>query len=181
MLVWIGLPIVVPFVKPGREPHTDYLTTGLFPVNDPGTNAAPPELFKQLEKENLVYYAWEITGARLAQWRPLWQMSRFLRDRPIPTSSAPSEKWLLAISPKLENTITEAILEGPRSLKIVRQSQLGFNALELVLLAHMADRYDTPATAQTPSATGSKPKPRPAPRRNSPPPLNPPQQNSGDQ
>ena len=177
VLTWTGLPIIVPFARPGWEPHDEYVTIGLFPLSEPETNAAPAALFEQLEKENLVYYAWEITGARIAQWRPLWQMSRFLRDKTIPGPESASEKWLPAIAPKLENTVTEATLEGPRSLKIIRQSQLGFTALELVLLAHLADRPEP-----LPSATQPAPdRPKPGQRPKSPPALNPPRKAGGDQ
>lgn len=176
-LVWMGLPIIVPFARPGSEPNEEYVTVGLFPLSEPGTNAAPVALFEQLEKENLVFYAWEITGARIAQWRPLWQMSRFLPGKPIPGSAAASEQWLAAVADQLQNTITEATLEGPLSLKITRQSQLGFNALELVLLAHLADRYEPPATVPSPSAV----KPKPAPGKSSPPPLSQPKPAGDDQ
>ena len=163
-LIWSGLPIIVPFARPAAKPNENYLEIGLFPLSKTATNAAPSDLFEQLEKDNLVYYAWEITGARIAQWRPLWQMSRFLRNNPIPSSNSASETWLPAVASKLQNTITEATLEGPRSIKIIRQSQLGFNALELVLLAHLADRYDQAAPAPAPAARpGKRPAQRPAP------------------
>jgi len=101
---------------------------------------APPELFSQLKKKNLVYYDWEITQERLKQWRPIWQFAQIIQGKFFPASA--SDRWIEAITPKLENSVTEATLEKPNRLKLVRQSQSGFTALELVLLAHAIDPYD---------------------------------------
>ena len=84
----------------------------------------------------------------MAQYRPLWQLNYMLRNS-VPISTSPSENWIAAVGSKLQNTVTQATLEGPQRLKVTRRSQTGFSALELVLLAHLVDPNDiaTPGMA----------------------------------
>jgi hypothetical protein len=145
-VAWRGLPIILPYLRPAEGPDSRFLVGGFFPTDDPKTNPPPAELLAQLNQKNLVYYDWEITAERIHHWRPLWQLTRIVRNHPI-IENSPSEKWLLAMSPKLGNTVTAGTLEGPREIKIVRQSPIGFNSLELVLLAHVVD----PDTGARPS------------------------------
>ncbi|HEV8541608.1 MAG TPA: hypothetical protein VGR78_04380 [Verrucomicrobiae bacterium] len=164
LVLWRGLPIVVPFFEQAADPDGSFLEAGLFPVAS--TNKPPRELFEQLNRKNLVYYDWEITQARLGQWRPIWQLARMAQDKPF--EGGASDPWLQAIAPKLGNTVTEATLEGANRLKFVRQSDSGFSALELVLLGRWLDG-DQPARAPRPRApqaqptTGRPKRPTPAP------------------
>jgi hypothetical protein len=142
-VAWRGaLPVAVPFAQVGREPDSNYLMLGLFPVASGNSNSAPSELFNQLKKKNLIYYEWEITEGRLTQWRPIWQIAQMTSPQKVLRTESASVRWLAAITPKLGNTITEAVLENDREIRVVRQSHLGFNALELVLFAHWADPND---------------------------------------
>jgi hypothetical protein len=135
---------VVPYIEQGAAPDASFLVGGLFPIErTPATNKPPAELFDQLKQKNLVYYEWEITEQRLMQWRPIWQLNQMLHNR-LFTDSA-SEQWMGAAGPRLGNTVTEVTLENPRRLKLVRQSQIGLNAFELLLLAHAVDPNDTPS------------------------------------
>jgi hypothetical protein len=163
---WQGLPIVIPFIEPGTR-EKSLLVAGLFPMSEENPQPAPKELFEQLNQKNLVYYDWEITGARMSQYRPIWQLSYMLRNK-VPNSTAISEKWIAATLPKLQNTVTQATLEGDSRLKVVRQSQTGFNALELVLLAHLLDPSDVQSMSDmAPAASGQNSAPtRPVPPRN---------------
>ncbi|HTG45417.1 MAG TPA: hypothetical protein VK633_12885 [Verrucomicrobiae bacterium] len=154
-LIWRGLPVVAPYVEAADEGRSPFLLAGLFPVAIGKTNPAPAELFQQLKKKNLVYYEWEITEERLKQWRPIWQFTQILRGNMFPMSA--SDKWIEAITPRLANTITEVTLENPRRLKLVRQSQSGLNALELVLLAHAVDPNDV-TQRRTGPVQGTKPR-----------------------
>jgi hypothetical protein len=125
LVLWRGLPIVVPFFERAADPDRSFLEAGLFPVAS--TNKPPRELFEQLNRKNLVYYDWEITQARLLQWRPIWQLARMVQNKPFDTGA--SDPWVQAIAPKLGNTVTEATLEGSNRFKFVRQSDSGFSAL----------------------------------------------------
>jgi hypothetical protein len=171
-VTWQG-PYITPFVEAANDGKSPFLVGGLFPVKQDRAKPAPPELFAQLKKRNLVYYDWEITGERLKQWRPIWQAAQFLhgKDDPYPSASDP---WIEAISPHLENTVTEGTLEGPSRIKLVRQSQSGLSALELVLLAHALDPYDlherhTLPPGQQPARRSKAPVPRAFPIQPAPP------------
>ncbi len=140
-ILWRDLPVIVPFIEAGNDGQSPFLVGGLFPVAQENAKPAPPELFAQLtKKKNLVFYDWEITQDRLKQWRPIWQAAQFVQGKIFGPSA--SDRWIEAITPKLGNTITDATLEGPSRLKLTRQSQSGFSALEVVLLAHALDPDD---------------------------------------
>lgn len=161
-----GLPVVVPFVEAGSGPASEFLVAGLFPTSG-GTNQAPAELFRQLEKKNLVYYEWEITEERLRQLLPITQLIQIIGSPNALRSDTPSTRWIEAIAPKLGNTITEGTLEGDRRIRIVRQSHVGMNALELAIFAHWLDPNDFRRPGAQP---GQRPAQRPGnARRNAPP------------
>jgi hypothetical protein len=70
----------------------------------------------------------------------------------------------------LQNTVTQATLEKPDQIKVVRQSQTGFDALELVLLAHLLDANDLETfPTRLPGASRTKPQPRRQPGRSAAP------------
>ena len=84
-LGWVGMPILVPFVRPAPELGDDFLLfgsmAGIVP-SGPNTNPPPAELLNQfLPRTNLVYYDWEITEAKLAQWVPIFQLTAMLSAR----------------------------------------------------------------------------------------------------
>jgi hypothetical protein len=137
-----GLPVVIPFVEAGTGQASDFLHAGFFPAAPGKTNKVPGDLFAQLNKSNVIFYEWEITESRLKHWRPLWQIAYMANPRKALRGGAVSDRWIDAIMPLLGNTITEGTLESERKIKIVRQSHSGFNALELVLLAHWLDPND---------------------------------------
>lgn len=143
-LLWRGLPIAVPFLEVAPAPYEGFIRGGLFPIQAPGRDnvPAPKELFAQLNKKNLVYYDWEMTGERLSQWIPLWQLRYLLSGPVVPNNTAASSKWLLALGSRVGNTVTEGTLDNKRRVKMVRQSGLGFNALELLAIAHWIDSGD---------------------------------------
>ncbi len=65
-LVWQGVPILAPFVKPIHEKAGDFFCVGTFAFNRQG-RARPPELWSQFKgRTDLVYYDWEIAGPRFA-------------------------------------------------------------------------------------------------------------------
>jgi hypothetical protein len=155
-LAWTGLMMAIPYLDVGPAPHSSFLRAQFWPTRTLGeNNAAPPELFAQLQKKNLVYYDWELTGARLEQWVMFWQLGYISATELAPNNSAPSALLLRALFKRLGNTVTEGTLDNARRVKLVRQSPLGFNALELLLLAHWVDTGDL--IPQMSRAKGSRP------------------------
>lgn len=141
-LLWLGLPIAVPFLEPAPAPYSSFLNAGLFPVRLHEPKPAPKELFAQLNQKNLVFYDWEITSERIQQWIPIWQFHYLVRGEYAPDNSAPSAKFLQTLRTNVANTITVGTLENPKRIKFTRQSQLGASALEFVLLSHYLDDGD---------------------------------------
>ncbi|MGZ8940886.1 MAG: hypothetical protein ACXW32_16905, partial [Limisphaerales bacterium] len=141
-LLWRGLPILVPFIEAAGSPHASFITAGLFPARLQDSKPMPAELLEQLKQKNLVYYDWEITGNRLEQWIPTWQVYYLVNGRFTPDNTAASSKLLQALKSQLGNTVTAGTLENPRRIKFVRQSHLGATAMELTLLSHYLDASD---------------------------------------
>lgn len=134
---------LIPYLR-ATERDPAFVTGGIFPVT-PGTNAPPPELFAQLERPELAYYDWEITEARLEQLgQTLEQLNPVLTLPRAPTNS-PARSWLAAIQPHLGNTITELTFPSANEARLVRNSHIGFNALELTSLAHWIESTNFPA------------------------------------
>ena len=153
---WVGMPILVPFVRPAPEAGDDFLLfgsmAGIIPTG-PNTNPPPAELLNQfLPRTNLVYYDWEITEAKLAQWVPILQLGAMLSATPSFPGAAAANQWLRAVSPKLGNTITEVTAVSPTELKAVRRSDLGLTAIELTLLSRWLDNPAFPAFAHPTNA-----------------------------
>lgn len=142
-VIWTGLPVLVPFLRPENEPAGQFLLGGAFPTA-PSTNPPPPELISQLRgRTNLLYYHWEITQARLVQWRtmaPLIDIIVMNLTGGTPESRRLSpgpggQKWLEALGKHLGETVTEITQSGPSELSVVRKSHAGMTGLELLLLA----------------------------------------------
>ena len=97
---------------------------------------------KELNKKNLVYYDWEITSSRLRQFIPIWQMYYVVGQRYRPVNTSAGGGFLQALKGKVGNTVTAGTLEKENRIQFIRQSHLGFTALELVSLAHLFDSAD---------------------------------------
>ena len=145
-VMWVGLaPGLFPYLRPAPESDTEFLQAGIFPLNEVVTNPPPAELVEQLtSRTNLLYYDWEITQARLIQLQALVPFLPLFLNVQNPGTNSASFKWLDAIEPKLENTVTEVSVASPRELKLVRNSQAGFNGLELIALAHWFEGTNFP-------------------------------------
>lgn len=148
--VWLGLPIFAPFIGPAAsEPGGNFLLAGtmagLVPTL-PNTNPPPPELLSRVTSQtNLVYYDWEITEGRLAQWRQMEAIMGMLAPVPALPGTNAVQGWLEAVTPLLGNTITEATIAGPHELLAVRKSHLGLTGWELVRLAGWFNSANFPA------------------------------------
>jgi hypothetical protein len=131
-LVWTGFPMLVPFIAPAPDPG--FVTAGIFPVTGPESPPAPPALYQQLlGRTNLVFYHWEITQPRLADWRELHVLHDMVAGHAPPPTNTPAVLWLQAtnVVRHLGNAVTEVTRTGPRELTLVRRSALGLTAFEI--------------------------------------------------
>lgn len=148
MSQWIdAIPIAArPYLRTSEEPTDDFLMMGLLPVgHGQFTNPPPAALVGHVaKKENLIYYDWEITQARLSQLKLVFQFASWLSSRPKLAADSSADKWVNAIGASLGNTATEITLASPRELKLVRRSHLGLSAFEIMSLAYWAGRDEFP-------------------------------------
>lgn len=144
---WVNvLPIVRPFIGASEEPDDSFLQLGLLPVRRGSfTNPPPAGLLKLVEsRENLLYYDWEITQARLGQLTTIFQLSSLLSKTPKMSAQTTADKWVPAVAKYLGNTATEIVKETPRELKLVRKSHLGLTAVEIMMFAYWAQGDEFP-------------------------------------
>jgi hypothetical protein len=157
LLSWIKMQLGGATLEPARDASGDFLLASLFP--HPDRVPASDQLWTQIEgRDDLVYYDWELTGLRLAQWRLL---SELLPVLPPPVVDAPApqvkpgqkpkpvaldkqtqialvvtDAWIGSLGMPPANTVTEVTRTSPTELTIVRNSQFLFTGLEWVLLSH---------------------------------------------
>ncbi|MDX1952265.1 MAG: hypothetical protein SFY81_08765 [Verrucomicrobiota bacterium] len=161
-LIWRGLPVIVPFLKKAQDEN--FMVAGLFPTSNPSTNPPPQELMQQLlNRKDLFYYDWEVTESRLAQIRPISQLKMLATGFDLPSPNSIALRWLLAIQPRLGNTITEGTLSGDKELTLSRKSHIGFNSLELWNLAHWIESEQFPHAPKPKAPTRLPMAPVPAP------------------
>jgi hypothetical protein len=146
-IVWIKSPLMGPFLRVAPGTDGDYLLAGLFPAVE-SSSPAPAELWAQFEnRSDTVYYNWELTGARVRQWRLFSQVMSLAPavsgrgDSHVATPKAPPplvavENWLSGLESPLGNTVTEATRTAPDELTIVRSAPLVFTGLEFVWLSY---------------------------------------------
>lgn len=165
-VVWKGLPIAMPQLSAIKDQKSEYLVFSLFP-RLASTNLPPPELFKQVEgRTNLVYYDWEITEARLKQWRPLYQLMDIATHHRLVRTNAPTQRWISSLAPLLGNTITELESVSPTEFSLVRKSHCGLTGFELLSLTRWLDSPEFPkfSLVGQPGPTISR-QPKRAPKR----------------
>jgi hypothetical protein len=133
-LDWKGAPFMTPFLRSITVSNQNFVYGGglVSPTASPMSLNA---LQATLNRTDLVYHDSEATGMRIDQWLYISQFARYvlLKDQ-LPPDSA-GVLWLKAISPKLGDSVTEITQTGPNQLSFTRQSDIGFTALELNLLA----------------------------------------------
>jgi hypothetical protein len=149
-LVWSGIPWILPTLRTGGRAGSEFLVGGIFPLA--GRVYPPPdELYAQVRgRTDLVYYDWEDTPQRLDHCRQLYQLASLVDRRVIPTTNSVAQRWLIAIIPKLGNTVTEITQSGPRELSVVRKSQVGLTGFELASFAAWLDSPGFPFHFQPP-------------------------------
>jgi len=126
----------VPFMAPHLQSVAgNFVLGGFFPF-PPTNRPPPPELFQTMQGQtNLVGYAWELTGPRIEQWLDISQLLRLVFHKPQLPSKAVSIAWLKAAEARLGNSVTLVTRTKPDQALFIRESGVGFTALELHLLA----------------------------------------------
>src|SRR5205814_1184587 len=92
-LHWVDLPLLFPILASHSVSGRDYLILSLAEL--PRRIKPPPlDLFQQLKDRNdVLYYDWEITEARLHEWARLFQRIDMAHLRMMPPTNAPSPYW----------------------------------------------------------------------------------------
>jgi hypothetical protein len=109
------------------------------------TNPPPAELLSQLTSlPKLVYYDWEITGARMTSWRVLAQLIATIAGKSQFTTNTAGQPWMIAVEPKLGNAATEVTADSPAEWSLTRKSHLGFTGIELVALVRWLESTNFP-------------------------------------
>jgi hypothetical protein len=134
-----GMPILAPHFGVVHDASGQYLLGGLTaPVKK--DQPLPPELLNEIAAHsNLIYYGWEFTGERLVQWHGLFQLGQLMFNMGTPGGGAMTGKWFQAVLPKMRTSGTEALLTAPDEVTVVRNSTIGFTAVELSALAYWLD------------------------------------------
>lgn len=159
---WKALPFITPYLRPTQFNGADFLFGGLFPPV-PLTKPPPSDLFAQfLDRKDLVFYDWEITEARLAQWRVMAQLFAVIVDKPQLTTNTAALPWLIKVEPKLGNTVTEIAAASPKEWTLVRKSHIGFTGVELVGLARWLESTNFPKLSFDLPPDRPSPKPLPS-------------------
>jgi len=160
---WKGLPFITPYLRPAQFNGTDFVFGGLFPPV-PRINPPPGDLLAQfLDRKDLVYYNWEITEAKLAQWRVMAQLFAVIADKPQLTTNSAALPWLIKVEPKLGNTVTEIAAASPKEWTLIRKSHIGLTGVELVTLARWLE------STNFPRLSFDLPRDRPLPSQKPPP------------
>ena len=162
-LRWRGiLPVVTPNLKSVRHLDQEFALGGLFPPIPLGP--PPNELLAQLARDNLVYYSWEVTPPRIAQWIALSQLLSVMTQTPQLASGQPALAWLFRAAPELGNTATEILAVSPREWRFHRKSTVGFTAAELLLGARWLDSVSFPRPSLLLDRPGTAGRPVTSPR-----------------
>lgn len=166
------IPFISPFFKSVESGKQGFVFTGLFPDLAAQTDSVPPaELLGQvLGQTNLVYYGWELTGSRIKAWIHIGQLLRALSHKAQLPAGCAGLGWLKAVSSELGNCVTVVKQVEVNKLSFVRQSTMGFSALELHLLADWLESPQFPLglwTMFAPSVNffGGKPSPKTDPEK----------------
>ncbi len=162
LLKIIGLPIAFPLLTAVHTNDASYVTFGAFATR-PRVVDLPKEMVAQVQRDNLMLYDWEISAAVAQHWNAFRQLNQIVHTLPL-NNRTPGQKWLTAITPKLGNCVTEALVTGEHELTVTRNSSVGLSALELTELAWSLDgqqssRLPRPTPTAAPKASAGIAKP----------------------
>jgi hypothetical protein len=133
-----AMPGPLPMMGPLTTNDTKYLMGGLY-MATPTSNAPPTALMRQLERPNLIAYDWEITAESSKHWRFIRQAEDIVFLRDVIPGNAAGQRWFLAATPKMGNTVTEVTRVSPTEWDVVRSSPAGLSGFELVQLVRWID------------------------------------------
>lgn len=157
-ILWTGLPLALPRFTTTRA-NPDFLVFEMFPLGATKT-PAPAELFQQLSRNNLVLFDWEITQDRIPNWRQFYQLTEIATRRALTTTNTPGARWVLDVTPRLGECVTEITATSPTQMTLVRKSHLGLNSFELVTLSRWLDSVSFPSFGTfLPEVKPSRPRP----------------------
>jgi hypothetical protein len=145
---WKGIPLFFPNIGFESRAGQPFIKGGFF---KPGMSNGPmpAELVKQLQSgTNIVWYDWELTGPCVAGWMAISQISKHTLGYARLTHK-PAFEWLGAVGTNLANCTTVVKMEDRSTLSLARDSGVGFNAVELHLLADWLESPDFPAGLRT--------------------------------
>lgn len=153
-ICWKDLPMIAPYLRVAKDKNQPTLEGGLAP-NSKTRPDAPPEIYPRPtlsehldllnSQTNLIAYEWETTGARAESIHTLGQLLRVIMRHPQMPAETGSSQWLFNARPRLANTTTLVMLNTPNTLKFERKSTVGFNALELHILADWLESPEFPS------------------------------------
>jgi hypothetical protein len=99
-----------------------------------------------------MYYDWEISQARLEDWRMTSTFYRMVAGYQSPATNTLSYRWLsdTNITGRLGNSVTEVTRVSPTELKVLRSSSVGLTGLELFRLVTWLDDPAFPHSSEPP-------------------------------
>jgi hypothetical protein len=150
-VVWGQMQGLQPFVQAIPGDQTDFLVAGLLPPSaGAGKTGLPPQLRDMLlTKQDLVYFGWENTAAKLETWSPVLQTTRAVTGyAPLPEQSA-AQALLGILQGRVSETVTTAVRTSPQQIAVYRRSTLGLNAAELHLVADWLESATFPLNLHT--------------------------------
>jgi hypothetical protein len=164
-IVWRGLLGAVPHLGAFRDAGREYLALSAFPPLR-GSNP-PPQLYEPFKgRDELVAFDFELTALRVPHWRQFYQILEVANRRPLGTTNAPFQKWLLEATRQFGEAVTEVRVTSPAQMTFVRKSSIGLTAVELVTLGRWLESSEFPAygvfqpvPARRPGGTAKRPQP----------------------
>jgi hypothetical protein len=146
---WQGFPFINPEIQALRKTNGDFLLADVFPM-PPFGRMAPTNLYGAFERDNVVFYHWEITATRLGALPELTQFFLLLtKHRQFEENSA-AGRWLNRIGPTLGNNVTEVVQTGPAELTFTRTGAAGLTGAELMALANWLEAPNFPGCDLSP-------------------------------
>lgn len=143
-VVWAELGLAKPYLESVNTPQGEFITAGLSQALEENQQL-PPEILQQLlNRTNLVYYDWELTGGRIDDWIFMGQFFRFSLNRAQLRGASPGLKWLSALHTNLGNCVTAVMRPAPARLVLSRKSTFGMSAVELHLLVDWLESPEFP-------------------------------------
>lgn len=127
-----------PMVGAVKQNGQSFLLTSFIP-GEKSDRRVPAELLGQINRTNLAFYEWEITGESARNWNVLAQFNQLSQRRAPNPIGAKAFRWMLASTPKLGNAVTQLERRTPTEYLFTRKSDIGLNGLELVLLTRWID------------------------------------------